>query len=52
MELRTLTAQLVLKYDVAFAPGGEDGHRLLTQTRDHFTLTLGQLDLVFTPAKN
>jgi tryprostatin B 6-hydroxylase len=40
-----------MKYDVAFAPG-EDGKRLLTQTRDHFTMTLGQLDLVFTPAKN
>lgn len=51
MELRTLTAQLIMKYDIAFAPG-ENGERLLTQTRDHFTLTLGQLDLVFTPAKN
>lgn len=50
MELRTLTAQLVLKYDISFA-SGEDGSRLLTKTRDHFTLTLGQLDLVFKPIK-
>ncbi|KAF7197855.1 Cytochrome P450 monooxygenase [Pseudocercospora fuligena] len=49
MELRTLTAQLLLKYDVKFADG-EDGTRLLTKTKDHFTLTVGQLDLVFTPA--
>jgi tryprostatin B 6-hydroxylase len=51
MELRTLTAQLVTKYDVALAPG-EDGKRLLTKSLDHFTMSLGQLDLVFTPAKN
>jgi tryprostatin B 6-hydroxylase len=51
MELRTLTAQLLLTYDVAFAPD-EDGSRILTQTKDHFTLTLGQLDLVFTPASS
>lgn len=71
MELRTLTARLLLKYDIAFAPG-EDGTRILTETKgkrwrnkharhvvntvaepyllDHFTLTVGQLDLVFTPA--
>ncbi|KXT03056.1 hypothetical protein AC578_693 [Pseudocercospora eumusae] len=49
MELRTLTAQLLLKYDVRFADG-EDGTRLLTKTKDHFTVTVGQLDLVFTPA--
>ena len=49
MELRTLTTHLLVKYDVAFAPG-EDGARILTETHDHFTLSLGQLDLVFTPA--
>ena len=51
MELRTLTAQLLLAYDVALAPG-EDGDRLLYKTRDHFTLGLGELDLVFTPASS
>lgn len=49
MELRTLTAQLLLKYDIAFAPG-EDGSRLLSKTKDHFTITVAPLDLVFTPA--
>lgn len=48
MELRTLTTQLLLNFDVALAPG-EDGHRLLYETRDHFTLGLAGLDLVFTP---
>lgn len=48
IEMRTLTAQLLLNYDVAFAPD-EDGTRLLTTTKDHFTLGLGKLDLVFTP---
>ena len=45
-ELRTLTAKLVLEFDVCFAPG-EDGTRLLTKTQDHFTLDLGDLDLCF-----
>ncbi|KAF2769213.1 putative P450 monooxygenase [Teratosphaeria nubilosa] len=49
MELRTLTARLVLAYDVKLAPD-EDGHRLLYETLDHFTLSLGDLDLVFTKA--
>ncbi|TKA73897.1 hypothetical protein B0A55_03788 [Friedmanniomyces simplex] len=48
LELRTVVAQIVLNFDVAFAPG-EDGKRLLTQTKDHFTVTPGELDLVFTP---
>lgn len=48
MELRTLTARLLLKFNLALAPG-EDGHRLLYETRDHFTLALGDLDVVFTP---
>lgn len=50
IELRTLTASLLLKYDVSFAPG-EDGTRLLTQTKDHFTLGLGKLDLIFKPVE-
>jgi tryprostatin B 6-hydroxylase len=48
MEMRTLTANLLLKYHVAFAPG-EDGTRLMTKTKDHFTVSVGQLDLTFTP---
>ena len=50
MEIRLLTAQLVMAYDVAFAPG-EDGSRLLGQSRDHFTIGLADLDLVFTKRK-
>lgn len=49
-EMRTLTALLLLHYDVSFAPG-EDGTRLLTKTKDHFTLGLGTLELVFTPVR-
>lgn len=48
MELRTLTAQILLNYEVSLAPG-EDGSRILTKTKDHFTSTPGELDLVFTP---
>lgn len=50
MELRTLTARLVLAYDFKFA-SGEDGSRLKTKSRDHFTMDPGSLDLVFTPVK-
>jgi cytochrome P450 len=51
LEMRTLVAQLILNFDVKLAPG-EDGTRLLTRTKDHFTVTPGQLDLVFTPASS
>jgi tryprostatin B 6-hydroxylase len=51
IEMRTLATQLLLAYDVALAPG-EDGHRLLYETKDHFTLGLGELDLVFTPTSS
>jgi cytochrome P450 len=50
MQIRTLTARILLEFDVSFAPG-EDGSRILTQTKDHFTVDPGQLDLVFTPRK-
>ena len=36
-----------MNFDVRFAPG-EDGTRLLEKTREHFTLGLAPLDLVFT----
>ena len=48
IEMRTLAAQLLLAYDVALAPG-EDGHKLLYETKDHFTLGLAELNLIFTP---
>jgi len=47
MELRLLTAQLVARFDIAFAPG-EDGRRLLEESKDHFTMGLMPLNLVFT----
>ena len=49
-EMRTLTALLLLQYDVAFAPG-EDGSRLENESRDHFTMSLAPLELIFTPVK-
>jgi cytochrome P450 len=50
MQLRTLTARILLEFDVKFAPG-EDGRRILTETKDHFTVDVGELDLVFTPVR-
>jgi cytochrome P450 len=47
IELRTLTAQLLDRFEVTLAPG-EDGSRLLRETKDHFTTGLAPLDLVFT----
>lgn len=47
--MRTLTANIVLKYDMKLAPG-EDGSRLLYKTLDHFTVDPGDLDIVFTKA--
>jgi tryprostatin B 6-hydroxylase len=47
MELRLLTTQLVTKFDLRFAEH-EDGSRILTETRDHFTVGAGDLDICFT----
>lgn len=41
-ELRTVTSRLVTKFDMSLAPG-EDGSRLLYQTRDHFTVDPGEI---------
>ena len=46
MELRTVIARLVTKFDISLAPG-EDGQRLMYETRDHFTVDPGGLDLIF-----
>jgi tryprostatin B 6-hydroxylase len=46
MELRTVTAILVLKYDILFAEG-EDGSKLLNNTLDAFVLFIQDLNLVF-----
>ncbi|KAF2160726.1 hypothetical protein M409DRAFT_70258 [Zasmidium cellare ATCC 36951] len=47
MELRTLTSRLVLNFDLKLAPQ-EDGMRLMRKTKDHFTVDLGDLEVVFT----
>lgn len=46
LELRTLIANLVMRFDISLAPG-EDGRSLLDQTRDQFTTMSGNLLLVF-----
>ncbi|OAG39457.1 hypothetical protein AYO21_06285 [Fonsecaea monophora] len=50
MEIRSVTAQILLNFDVAFGPG-EDGTALLEKTLDTFTLELAPLSLCFTPRK-
>ncbi len=51
VEVRLLTAGLILKFDVSLADG-EDGHKLLMKSTDHFTLGLGDLFLKFDKRKN
>jgi hypothetical protein len=46
MELRTVITLLVLNFNVSFA-SGEDGKKLFADTKDMFTLELGELKLVF-----
>ena len=46
MELRAVTALLVSKYDVCFAPG-EDGSSVEEDTLDQFTANPGELRVVF-----
>ena len=47
-ELRFVTALLVSKYDISFAPG-EDGTSCWRDMKDQFTAAPGKLELVFTP---
>jgi cytochrome P450 len=51
MEIRLLTTELLLRYDVRLAEG-EDGSKLLKGTRDHFTLGLGDLMVLWEERKN
>ena len=46
MELRTVTARLVTRFDMSLA-SGEDGHRIMHETTDHFTVDTGHLDINF-----
>lgn len=46
-ELRTVITKMVLEFDVAFAPQ-EDGTKLLTESKDVFTMSNAELRLVWT----
>ncbi|KIW03129.1 uncharacterized protein PV09_05771 [Verruconis gallopava] len=46
-ELRTVVTKMVLEFDVAFAPG-EDGTKLLTESKDVFTMSNAELRLIWT----
>ncbi|GAB7355616.1 hypothetical protein MBLNU459_g6340t1 [Dothideomycetes sp. NU459] len=48
-EMRTLVAQIIMEFDIAFAPG-EDGSTLIEQSTDHFTMGTKPMYLVFTKA--
>jgi cytochrome P450 len=48
MEIRSVMAEMLMNFDVSFAPG-EDGRNLLENTKDIFTLELASLNLCFTP---
>lgn len=50
MELRTVTALLITKFNVSFSPG-ENGSNLLEKSEDYFTIGLADLNLQFTPRK-
>jgi cytochrome P450 len=46
MQIRTIVAKIIMAFNVRFADG-EDGVNLLEKSRDHFTLGLADLNLVF-----
>jgi cytochrome P450 len=46
MQIRTIVAKIIMAFDVRFADG-EDGMALMLKSRDHFTLGLADLNLVF-----
>lgn len=46
MEVRIVTALLLLNFNVNFAPG-EDGTLLLTKSKDAFTIFFAELNLIF-----
>lgn len=48
LEIRTVVAKLVTAYSFGFAPG-EDGSKLMNESRDHFTVGLAPLELKFNP---
>lgn len=46
MELRTVVTLLIINFDIHLAPG-EDGTALILESKDSFTLRMGDLNLVF-----
>jgi hypothetical protein len=48
MEIRSVAANILTKFNVTFAPG-EDGTGLLNNTLDTFTMELAPLSLTFEP---
>lgn len=48
MELRSVIATVISEFDVSFAPG-EDGMGAMGRAKDTFTLSPGELQLVFHP---
>ena len=47
-----MTAALVQKYDVAFAPGTDAGVKVLRDMKDQFTAIPGKLEIVFSHRKD
>ncbi|KAL2043852.1 hypothetical protein N7G274_003372 [Stereocaulon virgatum] len=50
MEIRSIVSRIVREFDVSFAPG-EDGKEVMGAAKDTFTLSPGELQLVFHPIK-
>lgn len=48
MELRSVTANLVRSFEIAFADA-EDGYTIENKSRDCFTMNVGKLDVKLTP---
>jgi len=48
MELRTVVSKVVRTFDVSFAPG-KNGICVIENAKDNYTLSPGQLELVFHP---
>lgn len=46
MQLRTVVAEAVMKFDIAFA-AGRDGSEFISKVKDRFTWGLADLDLCF-----
>lgn len=46
LHVNLVTASLLLRFDIALAPG-EDGYRLLHESKDHYIVRLGPCELTF-----